>query len=150
MTDEKNAEIWVRMYEEQMRHGRHHEELRTQSTNIIVAISAALIALLDDGSTYIDSTVAGAFIIIINLYGLLMSLKHYERSRLHVGVGGAYRSIISKFATIGEYQIDSKRSEAKENHGSKFIMSKVRAYYLWSGLHILLIFIGLMIVVLVT
>ena len=99
--EDKNYEIWLRMYEEQVRHGRHHEVLRSQSTNMVLAISAALLAFISS-----DYTAAGhdklvsVFIVVINVYGLIMSLKHYERSRLHVGVAGKYRDVVSELSEI--------------------------------------------------
>ena len=40
-----HLEVWVRMYEEQTRHARHHESLRSISTNIAVIVTAAALGL---------------------------------------------------------------------------------------------------------
>ena len=101
MSNDDNVDVWIRMYEEQLRHARHHETLRSQSTNIIVAISAAIVAFLgSDASENTSSTFLGTFLIGINVYGLLMSLKHYERSRLHVKVANAYRRRVSELVAL--------------------------------------------------
>ena len=36
MDDKQHLEIWLRLYEGQNDHVRHHEVLRTQSTNLVV------------------------------------------------------------------------------------------------------------------
>jgi len=43
--DEENVDTWLRLYDEQMNHIRHHGSLRAQSTNRIVAVSAPVLAV---------------------------------------------------------------------------------------------------------
>jgi hypothetical protein len=147
MDDQQNLEAWLRMYEEQVRHARHHEVLRTQSTNLVVLISAALLALYGSDSTTLESWILGIFIAAVNLYGLLMSLKHYERSRLHVKVGSEYRAVISKNSPVGGENFNDVRGVAHEAHQSLFGTHKIRAYMLWSGLHLVLLVIGILMAV---
>lgn len=139
------VEIWLRMYEEQVRHGRHHETLRSQSTNIVIAISAALLAFVSSPTLESNQNILiGLFIVVINIYGVLMSLKHYERSRLHVRVGGKYRNTISDMSKIGDMAINEARKEGHDSHQSHFpLVRKFRAYQLWIGLHVVLGLIGL-------
>ena len=143
MNDNKAVEIWLRMYEGQHVHARHHEVLRTQSTNLIVLISAALLALSGSQTGHLDGSIIGAFIIVVNLYGLLMSLKHYERSRLHASVGAEYRNVISDNTAIGGQHLDNIRTMAHQSHKPMLGIQKLRAFVLWVGLHILLLLIGL-------
>ena len=135
-----NIEVWLRMYEEQVRHGRHHEEMRAQSTNFVVAISAAALAFISSDHVTADKvTIIAILLIAINVYGWLISLKHYERSRLHVTVGTKYRDIISEATSIGGRVINVERKAGKTDHEAKFGFSRwLRAYALWSGLHLLL------------
>ena len=144
--ENKETDIWMRMYEEQMNQGRHHESLRAQSTNIIVAISAAILAFLSsDNEGCVFLAELSILLIIINIYGLLMSLKHYERNRLHVTLGRAYRDVISKFTPIDDFTINETNKMGRDKHKAAFKMtSKMRAYILWSGLHIALAFLGIL------
>lgn len=138
------TEIWLRMYEEQMRHARHHEEMRSQSTNFILAISAALLAFIASEVATPDLRSAlGLFLVVVNIYGLVMSLKHYERSRLHVAVGGDYRDVISDASSFGGTRVNDVRAAAKAAHAASYrFLRPVRAYLLWSGLHIVLAALG--------
>ena len=79
-------DIWVRMYEEQIRHVRHHESLRYSSTNIALVLSAAVLGLFAANMTSDQQWVLSLSLIIVNVYALVLSLKHYERSRLHHAV----------------------------------------------------------------
>ena len=148
MSDSSNGtgiEIWLRMYEEQVRHARHHEVLRTQSTNVIIAISAALIAFVSTDSGSDNHSAVGVFVLVLNLYGLLMSLKHYERSRLHVTVGGRYRDVISDASSVQGKKINDARKIAREEHKPKTLVKDMRAYVLWCGLHLIVALIGVLI-----
>jgi len=143
---QESAEIWLRMYEEQIRHGRHHEALRSQSTNMIVAISAALLAFLSsEAATESRGYLLGAFLVVVNLYGLLMSLKHYERSRMHVTVASKYRDAISSVCPLGDSRLNEVREVGKKEHGASFAaIRRVRAYAMWSGLHLILVLVGIL------
>lgn len=139
-----NADIWLRMYEEQVRHGRHHETMRSQATNLIVVMSGAALAFVASGNaSESDTSVLGAFIIAINVYGFLMSMKHYERSRQHVSVAAEYRTVVSEHSPIGGATINDVRSRAKAEHSKHFPVSRrIRAYVLWAGLHLVLAILG--------
>jgi hypothetical protein len=140
-----SAEIWLRMYEEQLRHARHHEELRSQATNLIVVMSGAALALLAaEGASAADSWVLATFIIAINVYGFFMSLKHYERSRHHVSVASKYRAIVSDVCAIGDAKINEVRAAAQKEHFKSFpVLKRVRVYFLWACLHVILISLGM-------
>ena len=139
-----HLDIWARMYEEQIRHARHHESLRSVSTNILVVVTAAALGLFAADVTSDQRWVLALFVILINVYGLLMSRKHYERSRLHHAVSGSYRDVISEFSKVGENVVNERRYLARSEHeaGHRLFGRVVRANRLWSGLHVLLAALG--------
>jgi hypothetical protein len=141
---EKNLEYWARMYQEQITHARHHETLRAQATNLIVVISGALLAFLSSNAvTPGRQVILGTFLIVVNIYGLLMSLKHYERNQLHVTVAREYRNFLSKNASAFGKTLNEIRALGIQEHKENFpIIRNVRTYALWSGLHLLLAMIG--------
>ncbi len=139
-----HLEIWVRMYEEQIRHVRHHESLRSISTNIAVVVSAAILGLAAAGATSEQQWMPSLFLILLNVYGLMMSLKHYERSRLHHTVSAKYRDVISNGSEIDGHTINELRSHARRQHKERhFMIRPVRAYWMWCGLHVLLALLGI-------
>lgn len=131
------------MYEEQIRHVRHHESLRSMSTNIAVVVSAAILGLAAAGATSEQQWILSSFLILLNVYGLLMSAKHYERSRLHHAVSAKYREVISKGSKFDGHVIDELRCQARREHKNRhFMIRRVRAYWMWCGLHALLAALG--------
>ena len=143
-----NVDVWLRMYEEQIRHVRHHESLRTQSTSMILVLSAALLAFLSSeiapqGKQYIP----GLFIVLLNIYGALISLKHYERSKLHRAVSEQYRNAISDVAALENLKLNEVRGNGKLKHRENFPgglrwIFDIRAYVLWTILHLILVAVG--------
>ena len=133
----KQTEIWLRMYEEQTRHARHHETLRTNSTNVIVIISAAILALISsDSSSDAQHTTLWMFLIVANGMGFLMSLKHWERSRLHHSVSDRYRTIVSDNAVLGNANLNEERKVGRMQHLLKFrVLVWLPAHVLWPSLH---------------
>ena len=130
----------MRMYEEQLRHARHHETLRTQSTNLIIMISAAILAYLSSKIVLpSQSVVVGIFLILINLYGCIISLKHYERSQMHLEVSRHYRDVLSSLSAAGGTELNKVRKAGRDAHNSQpNPIRKLRVYLLWSALHVLI------------
>lgn len=145
---DQNAEVWLRMYEEQVQHARHHETLRSQSTNLIIAVSAALLVFSGgDDTTPLIRDAMGTFLVLVNVYGLIMSLKHYERSRLHVTVAAQYRDVLSAVTPISDQQLNQARAAGHGQHSNRFRgIRQMRAYVLWSGLHVILALLGVLVI----
>lgn len=138
------VEIWLRMYEEQTRHIRHHETLRANATSYILAISAAALGLFTTDAIEVNQgMVIPLLIVILNLYGFFMSLKHYERSRLHHTVSSRYRDVISKYSGIADRVINDERQIGVTEHGREWrFISRIRLYVFWSVLHLVLVAFG--------
>lgn len=137
-----SADPWTRMYESEIAFARHHEVLRTHSTNVVTAISAALLAFAtsqDPGSA--SQFLAGSLLVVANAHGVVAGLKHYERSQRHFLIARKYRYFISKGLTEG--QLASTRSRATAEHGRLWpCMAKIRTHWIWCGLHIGLLVVG--------
>lgn len=128
-------DAWVRMYEEPVRHVRHHESLRSSSTNIAVVVSTGVLGLFAADMVSDQRWMLALFLILVNVYGLMMSLKHYERSRLHHAVSGRYRAVISEASKFDSYVLNELRCHAQSEHKARrSLMSRVRAYWMWCGL----------------
>lgn len=147
--DGGEIDTWLRLYESQIHHVQHHESLRAQSTNLIVAVSGAVLAFLATADLPQQRLgFLAVFLIIINLYGVLMSRKHNERARLHATVGAQYRDAISEASPLGDQRPNDIRERARASHFSEFkLMGKVKASALWAGLHLLIAVLGIAILV---
>ena len=142
-------EVWLRMYDEQVRQARHHETSRTNSTRIIMTISAAIFAFLThqyQQLTGLPSVYIGLLLCVINLHGALLSLKHYERNRFHTTIAGKYRNVLSRHSVLAGKRIDDERETARTEHKRKGYMTEPwRLYRLWCCIHFLAAFVGLFI-----
>lgn len=153
---EKSVENWLRIYEEELRYARHHETLRFYSTNVIVTISAAVLGFLssNNGVPNQQQVMLGCVVITVNIYGCIMSLKHYERSRRHTRIAGKLRNTISKIIDGANGSIRAIREQAIREHTdqmrTKCLLKStlnIRAYILWCFLHIVLVAMGILTVI---
>ena len=146
-----NIEAWIRMYEEQAQQARHHETLRSNSTNVILVLSGAILAFLGTdvaGVTSLHQVLLGFLLVLINLYGAILSRKHYERNRLHTRIAGTYRNVISMSTALGGNFLDNKNDSARNCHKQKYkIFSQVEANLLWIGLHLVTALLGAILVI---
>lgn len=148
--ENENRDTWLRLYEGQINHVRHHESLRAQSTNLIVAVSAAVLAFLSTADLPQERRVfLAVFLVLINLYGFLMSRKHYERARLHATVASRYRDAVSQASPLSGQLPNDAREGGRSAHFSEFaFIASIRASMLWAGLHLLIGALGIAILVL--
>lgn len=141
--DRAHMDVWVQMYQEQIRHVRHHESLRSNATNISVVVSAAILGLFAADVISNRQWLLSLFLIVVNLYGVTMSLKHYERSKLHHAVSERYRHVISRASAFDESAINELRRQARSEHRARhYLIGRVRANWMWCGLHVLLALLG--------
>jgi hypothetical protein len=120
------------MYQEQCNQARQHENLRQQSTTIILTLTGAILAAVVASAGWVVSglydadltlwffasySAFGAFVIALGLFGRRLSLKHYERNRMHSIRAGAYRREIEKLLAAEQPNLGGKlRDEAMKEH----------------------------------
>ena len=81
-SDQINA--WLHIYSEQMTYARHHELLRERSTHIILIIAGALLAALKvPGALDVAQVPISLSLMVLGLFGALLSLKHYQKHQEH-------------------------------------------------------------------
>lgn len=131
-----SVELYWRYLKDNLEHARHHELMRTSTTNIIVTISGAAFAIIG-----YDKMICAAdfplllFIAVLGIYGALFSAKQTERASLHYNRAQAYRRAIDR----EEPDVDflSLRKSADENHKGKYPrLSQLELQSLWIGIHI--------------
>lgn len=151
LTDKDYADHLLKLYEGQVVHARHHELLRAQAANYIVVISIALIGLLSSkmvpggGLEPFGRTAILAALVIINIYGIILSRKHYERSSRHNGVAGAYRKALFELhKNQVDRDLESIREGAITKNDRKFRISQsIPLNALWAALHLIFAGIGI-------
>jgi len=125
---------------------RHNENQRAQLTNILLAISAAIIALIpkDRALTFNDWPV-GAVLIGIGVFGVLAVMKYWERFLYHVRRTEALRNVLD--SNFSNNLLNNARKEAIKEHNKgwrPFLKDKYfMQHWLWEGVFISIALIGL-------
>ncbi len=98
---------------------RHNESQRAQLSTILLALSAALVALLPKDKPLPlkhDDWLIPAFLIFIGVFGFVAVMKYWERFRYHEHLEDAYRKIVdSYFAPDGKPLNDEDRISSQRN-----------------------------------
>jgi hypothetical protein len=141
--------LW-RYYEEQAAQVRQHEDLRATVSSTLAGIAAAVVALAAIGGLSLADIPSGIVVALLGALGFALSLKHYERNRLHAAIMGTTRAEIDRLLFTGPARTTSElRIQAEQAHNKKHrVVSRVRLNVLWLGLPLGISLIGLLLIVL--
>ena len=135
--DGSSLEVLLVFYSENSHQARHHEEQRQSLTNAVILASGLLMA----GMAFTASQ-AKPLLLLVAAFGFLASLRHQERTRLHVeGVHAVREELSRRFDTdiLGLYDV------ANQKHRGRFPLLSERTahvYYIWQGVHAAIIIVG--------
>jgi len=119
---------------------RHNENQRAQLTNILLLISAGLVALLPKDLSKSDWEIP-VFLIGIGVFGILAVLKYWERFMYHATIDEAYQKLLEPYFPKnedGEYVSSylKTRYDSIKRHEANFILFKDKYFmqhWLWIG-----------------
>lgn len=163
-TDQTIPSLW-RFYDEHASQARQHENLRATATSILSGIAAAVVGLASLGGLDRADIPASLVVISLALLGVALSLKHYERNRLHTKVMEEIRDEITRLDQHEEAVPRSTqdiRREAENTHNTTFTIlkkpktdrafaspwTKVRLHLLWLGLPVAVGVVGALLIIL--
>jgi hypothetical protein len=131
MTDK--AEALLEMYKVQVHRSEHYENQRAVVTNVIITLSAALVALatFDNNLSRADCW-NGFFIILLGFFGWIASRLHGARSRRHGQRAAEYRKELDKELPDAGINEVRDRVQKKSTHLNR----------VWEWLHLAIIIIG--------
>lgn len=150
----------LRMYfAEHASQARKHEEQREKATNLILTISGALTGLITYAKLAFWSLPAAFAIMLLGVFGLLFSAKHYERARMHTEVlrqirmeidaGANAGRTLSELTQIGraihyqDFRWPIFRAEGADHRHAESWLARLRLNVFWEAVHVLVFFIGL-------
>ncbi|MDK1377242.1 MULTISPECIES: hypothetical protein [unclassified Sinorhizobium] len=135
-------DLLLSMYEEQAAQARQHEELRAKATNLTFIAGSVLISLLfKDGKPIVDQTALAGVLIGVGIFGVLLSLKHYERNRLHVAIARRYRQALEH--ELSTRDLSLMRELGQQDNERKYPwLSRLRLNWLWSSSCVVFIIVG--------
>lgn len=139
-------------YVENLNSSRRHEDLREKMTGFVITFALGLLGLLslkESGNTLVPPVYLTSPLIVLGLFGALISRKHYERNRMHGYKARAYREELEKL--YPGIDIDTQLKTAKKEHKSKYkLTSRTHLNWLWTVLHLIVAFLGVVLSLLVT
>ncbi|MBC9177880.1 hypothetical protein [Pseudoroseomonas ludipueritiae] len=180
------------MYKEHCDQARQHENLRQQGTTLVMTICGAILSLAAASGglivflkptasephvpawSYLLYSFLGVLIVGLSRHGRLLSIKHYERNKMHAERARQYRLLLeamfpdefgdgARRAAVAEHQgrIINKKTEVyknglpkrteaawqKSDAGRKYPhMVDVQLYSLWAGLFRFMTFVGVFLI----
>ena len=140
--EERTLEITClqKLYEEQRSQRRQSESQRSTLTNILILIDAGLIALMGSQHFSPGMLYIAQILMFFGLFGVLSSLKYYERSRLHWRRSRYYEKKIAELVSTNPIEL---REKADKDHQKEWpFLSKIHQFWLWIILHSIIIIIG--------
>lgn len=147
MKDEDD--IRWRMYAEHCSHARHHETLRATTSNILLAISAGIIAVVTRGDRpfLIEYWPLTALLVCIGIFGALFSAKYHERFCMHTERARQYRDALE--ASLPATDLRRLKKTADRVTKAKFPrMFDLRLHKFWVCLHLAIAAMGVIMTIL--
>lgn len=124
--DDKDAgvkEIALAFFGHEMKRVEYYESSREKTTAILFSISSGLFAVLTIQKSFdVIGIYIGSLIFIVDVFGVVFSVKHYLRSRYHYERARAYRDFVDSKYLNG--LIGRLREDGKENFYERFNQKK--------------------------
>ncbi|MBN2012691.1 hypothetical protein JW960_25405 [candidate division KSB1 bacterium] len=143
-----NEELLMMKYKEQKTQARQHETHRATVTNLVILIAGGALSIVGFQTITVIHFVIGLFILFLGVFGAILSKKHYERFKYHTLWAHEYDKKLLKIFKESEIE-DFKKKKLKHEKEFGWI-SKTRANKLWTGIHLLIALLGLLIIIITT
>ena len=140
--------ILLAVYKENADQARQHELFRQTITTLVAGITGAVIGLLSlkETAAVLQSPLlpaAGSFLAVIGAFGLVASMKHYERNRMHVERLRQARTLLDELTSTKNLLATIKKN-AKTEHAKCFPrLSKTELNKVWNAFHVLVVAFGI-------
>jgi len=146
LTQAEQTDVFLRLYSEDKIYARAHENTRSTLTNIIAAAAALLVGFVtfDDKLNLGDLPMA-SFLIAVGVFGAVITLKQYERCRLHLYRAEYY---LRQAEEVCQLDLQRAKSYSYERGNQRFgWLHRSKLNFLWTMLHLFISGIGLAIVI---
>lgn len=128
------TDVIMKMLDTQWAQAKQSEDQRAAVTNYVFVIAAALQGYIVQRNFDKLSLAIAIFLIILGIYGALISYKYYERFRLGMTRVGKWMEKLEELHL--DANIAAIEKKADDKHNSRFTrIHKIRLYALWLCLH---------------
>lgn len=139
-------EIVIAFIKENLSEIRNTENHRNNITSIILVLVGGILSIVSDNKLSLDYLPLTIFIIVIGLFGILVTRKLYERQKWYMGrVDSLYKQIDKLDPNL---KIQDTYKELSDKHERTFkLYSNVRMNFLWTLIHFFVLVIGIVLTV---
>ncbi|QTR53199.1 hypothetical protein [Thiothrix unzii] len=143
-----STDVLLKFVEQQWIEAKQAEDQRSIMTNIILVIVAAIIGFIAQKGLNNNVLFLSILLIILGLYGAIVSAKLYERHQFHISRLTSWRKKIDELNP--DTKLEALKSEANISHYQRFpVIKKIKLYYLWMALHLMIAFGGVILTVII-
>jgi hypothetical protein len=128
------TDVIIKMLDNQWSQAKQSEDQRSAVTNYVFVIAAAIQGYIVQRNFDKYSLAVAIFLIVLGIYGALISYKYYERFRLGMTRVGRWMEKLEELHPDANLAAIEKKADVK--HNSRFPrMHRIRLYALWLCLH---------------
>jgi len=122
---------------------QHHENQRTNASNILAAIAAGVMVALGTDKLSVEvSVILSALLIALGLFGWVFCSKLYALMKLHAERSYEYLAVLDE--DIAEVQISEMKKKASAKNNEKFSrFKKIGLNKIWGWFHLTIMFAGI-------
>jgi hypothetical protein len=146
--------ILLAVYKENADQARQHELFRQTITTLVAGITGAVISLLSlkETAAVLQSPllpVAGSFLAVIGTFGLIASMKHYERNRMHIERIRKIRAALDSLPGVTPKLLQNINADAKTEHRKQYPrLPDMELNKVWNTFHIIVVILGITLAIL--
>lgn len=142
----EDTDILWGLYQDHRSEGRHQEDQRATATNLIIAISAGLLGLISlDAELTVADIPLSVFLILVGLFGALLSAKHHERFWFHMERACQYRDAVEKLLPTTNIRELKQAADSITRKKHPFL-NRLGLFRLWVALHLGIASLGVLII----
>ncbi|GCE12267.1 hypothetical protein [Tengunoibacter tsumagoiensis] len=136
------TDILISAADREFGQARQSEDQRATLTGIILVVASAIQGGLTQTGLDKSALPLTIMLIILGLFGILASLKLYERARRHTRAAFLFRQRLEEL--FPETQLSQVIEKTRQQQQKEFpILRNVRLYMLWIALHGLIAGLGI-------
>jgi hypothetical protein len=143
-----DTDILLQLSADEWAQARQSEDQRATMMNILLLITSAIIGLISQRGLVLEALPLTILLILLGIYGAVISEKLYETFWFHVTRASFYRGRLDKLKSTA--QILKLNQLADTKHTSEFPrMQKIRLHSLWLMLHLSIALAGLVLTLII-
>ena len=137
----EDAKVLIEFIKQEWEQERQIENLRATITNWVVVLTVAIVGLIVDRGLSRMTLPLAVLLMVIGIYGMLASMKLYERFLFHRARVREWRKRVDQLHP--DAQLLKLRQAAHEKHTIKHPrLARLRLHTIWNWLHFLVFLAG--------